>query len=105
MESKIIKGKFSERAEYNSIASLQVDGKHICSSGLFKKGFLLTAGECAIYIEDCAVLEKQKATAVIGDMHLNKGKRIDIVGYAHFTKHGVYDNDIGVIMVGWMKKH
>ena len=79
------------------MASLQVNNFHICSSGLFRKGFLLTTGQCSRYIENYITFDK--ATAVIGDLNLNKGQRVDLLKTKYCSKCDYNDDDIGVISV------
>ena len=85
------------------MASLQLNGHHICSSSLFKKGFLLTAGECARYIAWRVKLGKQKHTAVLGDRDLKAGQRVHVSKLAHIDRSVSYQDDIGMVMVGQSK--
>ena len=88
------------------MASLQLDNQHICSSGLFKKGFLLTTAACAWQIKSRMKRKGQTATAVLGDINLNKGKRTSILDAAfdslfEITEQSCLNNlwDYGVVMV------
>ena len=107
LQSRIIHGNPPKRKQYQYTASLQLDGKHICSSGLFKKGLLLTTGVCAWYIKFGIEKERQKGTAVIGNENLEKGQRINVLSVRHhsrfvFNDSSILDNylDFGVIKVG-----
>ena len=106
LESKIFNGKPASNGEYKYIASLQLDKQHICSSGLFKKGFLLTTAECSWRIENGMRHKGQTATAVLGDINLQKGKRVRILKAAYSEYFIIHDplylnnfRDLGVIMV------
>ena len=59
MENKILHGKPASQEQHTYIASLQLNDKHICSSGLFQEGFLLTSGTCAYYMMN-SMTEKGK---------------------------------------------
>ena len=84
------------------MASLQVDNYHICSSGLFKKGFLLTTAECSEYIASCVNQEKRKGTAVLGGLNLKDGQRVNLLHFAYTAndKSYKYHGDVGIVMVG-----
>ena len=106
LQSKIVSGLPSFNGEYKYMASLQLDGKHICSSGIIQEGFLLTTGECAWHIKDGMDFEKKKGTAVLGSSNLEEGQKIDIIKIAvnvrflsgaPFTINKPYD--FGIIMV------
>ena len=77
MESKIINGDPTIR-EHKYMASLQLENVHICSSALIKEGFVVTTGECALFIETGKHQRGQKAIAVLGDSNLSKGQRVEI---------------------------
>ena len=79
LESKLFEEESAKVRGHDYMASLQLDGKHICSSGLFKVGFLLTTGECAWNIENGMTHEHKKATAVLGNNNLRDGQKIDIL--------------------------
>ena len=81
------------------MASLQLSGNHVCSSGIFQKGFLLTTSECAWHIGYGIVERFQKATAVLGGLDLKTGQRIDIYKVAYFLDYHHFDYRIGIIMV------
>ena len=106
LRSKILNGDPSQTEEHKYTVSLQLDGSHICGSGLFQKGFLLTTALCAWYIGIGIQKEMKRATAVLGDVNLRKGQRIYIlkVAYQCVCSFGsscpIRDYDIGVIMVG-----
>ena len=106
LQSKIVSGLPSFDGEYRYMASLQLDGKHICSSSIIQEGFLLTTGECAYYIEKGMDFEKQKATAVLGSSNLQKGQRINIIEIAIKARYRIRSltmlngpYDFGFIMV------
>ena len=81
------------------MASLQLNGSHICSSGIFQAGFLLTTCECACNIGIGIELEKRRATAVFANPNLKDGRRIDILKIAYYTTCENFDSETGVIMV------
>ena len=89
------------------MASLQLDDKHICSSSMFKKGFLLTARICAWYIGKCIEQKHQKGTAVFGDLN-SKNRQIILISkiaYHEQALESIFDDyGIGVIMVGRLKR-
>ena len=86
------------------MASLQLDGKHICSASMFEIGFLLSSANCVRYIRGQRHILKD--TAVIGSSCLLEGVRydiIDLIVHPQFNfssappKHGNFD--VGVVMV------
>ena len=83
------------------MASLQLNGIHICSSGLFQEGFLLTTGTCAYNILNSMTKKGQTGTALLGDSDLKKGQRVLIleISYTSKKKLGIYD--LGLVMVSW----
>ena len=81
------------------MVSLQLEGSHICSSTLIQKGFLLTARDCARDIGIGIQQKLQKATAVIGDINLKTGQRVNIQKVAFYITRMNLKNEIGVIMV------
>ena len=85
--------------EYTYVTSLQLNGSHVCSSGLFKKGFLLTTIECAQIIGIGIEEKLQKATAVLGDSSLRTRQRVDIVKIAYYDTSQYEKYEIGVVMV------
>ena len=106
MESKILNGYYSKRAQHKYMASLQLNGSHICSSGMFQKGFLLTIGSCAWSIGHSVKKKLHKATAVLGDSSLQKGQRVNILKIAYMAISELHDAmplksdyESGVIMV------
>ena len=106
LESKICNGHVARPGERKYMASLQLDGRHICSAGVFKKHFLLTTADCVWYIEHSTKETKQKATAVLGDINLKNGQRVDIVRMAYhprFKSDAQFCSnnfcDFGIVMV------
>ena len=104
-----MRGEFAED-RYKFVASLQLDGKHICSSGLFQVNLLLTTGECAWCIEYGMKNEKLSGSAVLGHSNLKKGQRVDILKFAHNPRFKICNaarvnnfHDFAVILVGWLK--
>ena len=85
------------------MASLQLNGYHVCSSVLFKQGFLLTAGDCSRYIARHMNQGKKKHTAVLGDRDLKAGQRVNVLKLAHIDRSVSYQDDIGMVMVGQSK--
>ena len=74
---------------------------------MFQEGYLLTSGECAWYIEYGMKHKYQDGTAVIGDLNLKEGKRIQILGveYDHRfciskLEHWNKQHNLGVVKVG-----
>ena len=59
---------------------------------MFQVGFLITAAECAIKI----LKEQEEAYAVMGQIELNKGERLQIQGL------NTYKSYIGILKVGKM---
>ena len=109
LKSKVLNGIPAEE-EYKYLASLQLDGKHICSSGLFKEGYLLTSGDCAWFIGESIKNGRQRATAVLGNLNLQKGQRIDVKIISYFKEVGIdyatrpnSNYEVGVIMVCKLK--
>ena len=106
MKSKIFNGYPAKHEEYKHVASLQLNGSHICSSGLFKERFLLTTGECAWYMGVGIKDRKEKGTAVFGALYLKDGQRINIFKVAYLDGSEFFDTmrvknnyEIGVVMV------
>ena len=103
---RIFNGELPHDEEYKYTVSLQLDGSHVCGSGLFQKGFLITTASCASYIGIGIQKKMKRATAVLGDVNLKKGQRIYILKLAYQTTTafgsicGISDYDVGVIMVG-----
>ena len=95
-----MKGKPAKQDEQTCIASLQLNGDHICSSALFQEGFLLTAGVCASYMLDGMKKNNKTGTAVLGNSNLRKGQRVIIFEILYTCKRENYDESIGVVMVG-----
>ena len=104
MEGKIFHLRLAEKNEFKYMASLQLNGHHVCSSALFKKGFPLTAGECLRHIAQRIKQEKQKNTAVLGDRDLKAGQRVNVLKLAHIDRVATYQADIGMVMVGQSKR-
>ena len=82
------------------MASLQLNGSHVCSSSLFQKGFLLTTMQCALHIGYGIKQKRQKCTAVLGNTNLKNGEIILISKIAYYNNFGNDDVDIGIVMVG-----
>ena len=81
------------------MASLQLNGSHICSSSMFQKGFLISTGECAWHIGNGIQKRMQRATAVVGHFDLKKGQRINILKVAYFSTYYRHEHEVGIIMV------
>ena len=86
MESKIFNGKPAIREEHKYMASLQLETVHICSSALIKEGFVVTTGECALFIEVGMQKTPQTGFAVIGDTDILKGQRAKIEKFAYHSR-------------------
>ena len=106
-KSKIFNGNLAQEGEQNYMASLQLNGSHICSSGFYKKGFLITSALCAWHIGVGIQKEMKRATAVLGDVNLKNGQRVNILKIAYYTQWHVdksnpptNEYDSGVVMVG-----
>ena len=84
--------------KHTYVASLQLNGQHICSSGLFQEGFLLTTGACALYLIHGMTLNNETGTAVLGNSNLKKGQRVLILEISQASTMGI-DDDFGVVMV------
>ena len=87
------------RREYRYMVSLQLNSHHICSSSLIRKGFLITTRGCTLHIANH--MKEQKATAVFGSADLRNGQKIDILRCVFYQQGADYDDDIGIIMVGF----
>ena len=98
-ESKVLNGELAKKGGHRYMASLQLNEKHICSSGIFQTGFLLTTGHCAFNMGQGIETSQKKGTAVLADLNLKNGQRIDIFKVAYFSSYELYDFEIGVIMV------
>ena len=88
-ESKIFKGQPAGEGEYTFLVSLQLNGVHICSSGIFQKGFLLTLRSCASYMLNCMNKQMKTATAVFGNSDLKK-KQTALIKEISFPLRGGY---------------
>ena len=88
-ESKICKGKPAGEGEYTFVVSLQLNGVHICSSGFFQKGFLLTLRSCASYMLNCINKKMKTGTALFGDSDLKKGQKA-LIKDISFPLYGGY---------------
>ena len=106
MGSKILNAYPEKHIKYNHVASLQLNDSHICSSGLFKERLLLTTGECAWYMGVGMKDNKEKGTAVFGDLDSKDGQRINIFKVAYLdeikfinTMNMKYNYEIGVVLV------
>ena len=106
MGSKIFQGERvgSEKVKY--MVSLQLNSSHVCSSGMFQRGFLLTTSMCAWYIGNSIEEKYQKATAVVGNLNLQNGQRVNILKLAYLSYNTstistcpTKDDDVGVVMV------
>ena len=102
LQSKLINAEAKEDGKHLYMASLQKNDMHICSSGIFRKGFLISTAHCAGLIE-YAINTNESVSAVLGHDNLDKGMRYDILGVKLHQKYlnGVkfYNYDIGVVMV------
>ena len=88
------------------MASLQLNNTHICSSGMFQKNFLITIALCAWHIAYAMDNKNQKATAVLGNINLKNGQRVNILKIAYQSSCKIFgstrpssDYDVGVVMV------
>ena len=99
LESKILYGRHVAKQKHKYIASLQLNGVHICSSGFFQEGFLLTTGTCAYNMLKGMTKEGQAATALLGDSDLEKGRRVVILDVSYTSKKKLDDYDLGLVMV------
>ena len=100
LESKIIGGT-SAREEHTYVASLQLNGIHICASGLFQERFLLTIGPCASYMLDGINNKNKTGTAVLGNVNMRKGQRADILNILYISHEANDERNVGVVMVSW----
>ena len=66
-------------------------------------GFLLTTGDCACKIGKGIKKERQRATAVLANINLKDGQKINILKIAYYSSYHRYESEIGVIMVGVFK--
>ena len=100
LENKLLYGNLAEEGKHKYMASLQLNGKHICSSSMFQVGLLLTTGFCACEIGEGIQLKHEKATAVLSASNLKIGQRIDILKLGYYSSYYYYQFDIGIIKVG-----
>ena len=111
LESKIYNGKDAQEGTHEYMASLQLEGHHICSSGIIADNLLISSGQCVEYIESKIKHTAKLAWALLGHVELNKGERYDIqnlmyhpsyihVHYLTKVKTRDYDYDVGIVMVG-----
>ena len=100
IERKILNGKSAKEDEHTYIASLQLNGEHVCNSVLFQKDFLLTAGACASRVLVGMIKENKTGTAVLGNSNLRKGERAIILEITHAYHSKCSDSSVGVVMVG-----
>ena len=110
LENKLFGGETAEIENTKYMASLQLDDEHICSAGLFKKGFLITLGQCGWFIENGVKTKNQKGTAVLGNENLEDGQKVNILKIAYHPRFRMYNSarlnnvyDFAVIMVGRFK--
>ena len=110
MKSKILLGETIEGGAHKYMASLQLNGSHICGSSMFQRKFLITTALCAWFIGKSIEKKKEKATAVLGNSNLLRGQRVFICKIAYLTSFGMSistrpfdDYDIGVVMVSRLK--
>ena len=85
------------------MASLQLNKEHICSSGIFQVGFLLTTGDCAWYIGKGIQKYRKRATAVLTGLNLKSGQRVDIFKVAYYPNFEDYESEFGIVMVSRLK--
>ena len=86
------------------MASLQVNLKHICSSGIISVRHLLSTAECVIYIQDNGGINFANASAVFGNINLVYGTKLKILLVKH---HSLFDSsssmpanyDVGLVLV------
>ena len=81
------------------MASLQLDSKHICSSGMFQTGYLLTTLDCALLIEKGILIKMNKGTAVLGSSKLTTGQRVDIERIRYTSQGKIFSYHVGIIKV------
>ena len=92
------------------MASVQLNSRHICTSGIIFEDLLITAAQCTCYIEE-KMAKSQHGSAVLGHVDLNKGDRYDIQDVKHHENYscknmGIRRNkekmhyDVGIILVG-----
>ena len=99
----MLNGSPADPKKYKYMASLQLNDVHICSSGLFKIGFLITSADCTEYIGKYIVRNLQRATAVLGDTNLKNGQRVNILKIAYYSSIKLYDFEVGIVMVSCLK--
>ena len=89
----------ADQEKHTYIASLQLNGKHICSSGLFQEGFLLTTGKCALNILNSMIKKRQTGTALLGGSDLKTGQRVVILDISYTSAREMDDYNLGLVMV------
>ena len=101
-ESKIFDGNPARKGEYTFIASLQLNEVHICTSGFFQRGFLLTTKSCGIHMLDGMTKKHKTGTAVIGNFNLKQGQRTIILEIL-YPSIKYKQESVAVVMVGPLK--
>ena len=92
------------------MASLQLNGHHVCGSGIFSENSLVTSGQCVDYIKEQIKNTSQRATAVLGHVDLSKGNIYDIQNLVYHPDYKIWKGprrgslnlnyDFGIVLVG-----
>ncbi|KAJ8246732.1 hypothetical protein GJAV_G00254770 [Gymnothorax javanicus] len=90
-DSSIIGGRKAKPNSRPYMASLQINGSHVCGGFLVREDFILTAGHCFNH--------GRKMTAVLGTENLKKKKAAQKIPVKEFHRHQInkmveYDFDI-----------
>ena len=100
LESKLLYGNPAEEGKHKYMASLQLNGDHICSSSMFQVGLLVTTALCAWSLGQGIQRKLERATAVFSDFDLQTGQRIDIFKIAYYSTYHRQEYEIGIVKVG-----
>ena len=96
-------GRPVREEEHTYLASLQLNEDHVCSSSLFKEGFLLTTKPCGSHLLDGMTKKNKTGTAVLGNFNFKTGQRIIILEISISNNRGGDDANVGIVVVSCLK--
>ena len=112
LDSKIINGNLANETELPYMASLQIEGKHICGGCLISEEHVLSSAQCIIHILKYGGHNFINATVVIGVTDLSKNGIIHTIRYVHhfhYTRNNEFiveeAYDVGLILVMFLTKN